>query len=143
MARIRAREWETEVYWTARIGAYLAGDHSPEKGRAARAVFVATEDEVVVGFVAGHLTDRFRCDAELQWINVIEEKRGRGIAGLLIEKIASWFVEQNAMRVCVDPDAPATRLYEKFGATPLNRHWMVWEDSREMMRRAREINRVE
>ncbi|HEY6339236.1 MAG TPA: GNAT family N-acetyltransferase [Candidatus Sulfotelmatobacter sp.] len=141
MANIRSREWETVEYWKARIGAYVAGEHSPQKALRGRAAFVATEKGVVVGFVAGHLTKRFDCQAELEWINVIAEKRGQGIAGWLIETMAGWFVEQNAKRVGVDPDAPARKLYEKFGAAALNRHWMVWEDSREMLRRAAELNR--
>jgi GNAT superfamily N-acetyltransferase len=143
MAAIRAREWESEEYWNARIAAYLSGEHSPTKGLAGRAVFVAEEDGVVVGFVAGHLTKRFDCNAELQWIDVIAEKRGQGIGRRLIEKIAAWFVEQNARRVCVDPDGPARTLYKRFGATALNRHWMVWEDSREMLRRTRKGNEAQ
>ncbi len=138
LATIRSREWETVEYWKGRISAYMAGQHSPQKAQPARAVFVATEEELVIGFVAGHLTKRFDCDAELEWINVIAEKRGQGIAALLIKTIAEWFVAQNARRVCVDPDEPARALYARFGATALNRHWMVWEDSREMLRLARE-----
>ena len=55
--------------------------------------------------------------------------------------IAVWFVEQNALRVRVDPDEPARALYARLGATELNRHWMVWEDSREMLRKARELKK--
>ncbi len=141
MAAIRASEWQTPEYWIARISGYLAGYHSPPKALPARTIFVATENNLVVAFVAGHLTTRFACHAELEWITVLAEKRGQGIAGLLLEKIARWFVEQNALRICVDPDASARSLYAKFGATALNRHWMVWEDSREMLRQALEVNR--
>jgi GNAT superfamily N-acetyltransferase len=141
MAAIRAREWQTEEFWKASIRAYLSGEQSPQKALPLRAAFVAVEEEQVVGFVAGHRTTRHGCDAELQWINVAEEWRGRGTAGLLIERMAAWFVEQNLTRVCVDPDEPARALYAKYGATALNRHWMVWEDSREMLRRAMELNR--
>jgi GNAT superfamily N-acetyltransferase len=145
LATIRSREWETVDFWKGRIGAYMTAQHSPPnvppKAQSARAVFVATEEELVIGFVAGHVTKRFDCDAELQWINVIAEKRGQGIAALLIQAIAVWFVEQNALRVRVDPDEPARALYARLGATELNRHWMVWEDSREMLRKARELKK--
>jgi GNAT superfamily N-acetyltransferase len=141
MAAIRASEWQTKEYWATRIRAYLAGESSPGQAQPGRAAFVAAENEEIVGFVAGHLTKRLKCHGELQWINVVAEKRGQGIAGLLIENIANWFVAQGAVRVCVDPDAAARGLYQKFGATALNRHWMVWEDSRQMLRRAMEVNR--
>jgi len=140
MAAIRAQEWQTEEFWNASIRGYLKGGHSPQKALPERTAFVAVEDEQVVGFVAGHRTTRLGCDGELQWINVPQEKRGRGIAGLLIERMAAWFVEHDAVRICVDPDEPARFLYTKFGATALNRHWMVWEDSRRMLERAREVN---
>jgi GNAT superfamily N-acetyltransferase len=53
----------------------------------------------LVGFVAGHRTRRFDCDAELQWINVAEERRGQGIADKLMAQIGACFIEQDALRV--------------------------------------------
>jgi GNAT superfamily N-acetyltransferase len=102
MASIRAREWETEAYWKSRIGSYMTGEQSPQQAFPARAVFVAVDDGQVVGFVAGHRTRRYGCDGELEWINVVPERRGAGIAGQLLVVMASWFVEQGALRVCVD-----------------------------------------
>jgi ribosomal protein S18 acetylase RimI-like enzyme len=137
MAAIRARERETEAFWAPRIAAYLSGEHSPQQALAARAAFVATEGDAMLGFVSGHRTRRYGCDGELQWVNVAEEARGRGIAGMLMERMAEWFVEQGALRVCVNvaPDnVPAVRLYAKHGAKPLNEHWMVWDDVRRMKR---------
>ncbi|HLJ26029.1 MAG TPA: GNAT family N-acetyltransferase [Candidatus Angelobacter sp.] len=100
---------------------------------AARTALVAVEDGALVGFVAGHGTRRYGCEGELQWINVAEAQRGQGVACTLLVKIAVWFAQQNALRVCVnvDPKNVAARgLYTKFGAQPLNEHWMVWEDIR-------------
>ncbi len=141
LAAIRSREWQTEDYWNVRIFSYLFGDSSPRRLLSGRTAFVAAENSTILGFVAGHLTNRFDCHGELEWINVIPEKRGQGIVGQLIERMAAWFVGQNAVRICIDPDEPARSLYAKFGATALNRHWMVWEDSRQMLARATEINR--
>ena len=135
MAAIRAQEWETEAYWTGRIGSYLRGEHSPQKALPDRAVFVALDGTELVGFVAGHRTRRLGCDGELQWINVVAERRGQGIANSLMARIGAWFVEQNAYRVCVnvEPGNSAARsLYGRFGARALNDHWMIWEDSRAM-----------
>lgn len=135
MAAIRAREWETETYWTGRIGLYLSGEESPQQGLPSRAVFVALDGTELVGFVAGHRTRRLGCGGELQWINVIEERRGQGLADRLMAKIGAWFVGQEAYRVCVnvDPTNTAARiLYKRWGATRLNDYWMIWEDSRAM-----------
>jgi ribosomal protein S18 acetylase RimI-like enzyme len=135
MAAIRAREWETEAYWQRRIGSYIAVEQSPQHALPTRAVFVAVDNGQVVGFVAGHRTRRYGCDAELEWINVAPEQRGRGIAGQLLAVMAFWFVEQGAFRVCVDVEPKNTvaqGLYAKYGAERLNDHWMVWEDARKI-----------
>jgi GNAT superfamily N-acetyltransferase len=135
MAALRAREWESEVFWEDRIRRYLSGEHSPQQALAARAAFVAVDDETVVGFVSGHRTRRYECDGELQWINVVEQRRGSGIAGMLLVTIAGWFVQQGVLQICVnvDPKNFAARgLYVKYGARSLNDDWMVWEDARAM-----------
>jgi GNAT superfamily N-acetyltransferase len=133
MAAIRTRRWESATFWQSRIARYLRGEHSPQPALPPRAAFVAVEDGAVVGFVSGHRTRRYGCDGELQWIDVIEDFRRRGIAGDLLLTIAGWFVEQSALRICVNVDPKnlvARRLYSKYGAQPLNEHWMVWEDVR-------------
>jgi hypothetical protein len=82
---------DRRLYDSAAFAAERASNQS------ARAVFVATEnEELVIGFVAGHLTKSFDCDAELQWINVIAEKRGQGIAALPIQP--SQYGSSNRMR---------------------------------------------
>jgi GNAT superfamily N-acetyltransferase len=139
MASIRAQVWQSEEFWKDRIGRYLKGEHSPQQALTARAAFVVAEDARVVGFVAGHLTRRFGCDGELQWINVVEERRGTGIAGRLMGAIAAWFAQEGAVRICVNVDtenAAARKLYAHYGARPLNEGWMVWEDGREMAARS-------
>lgn len=139
MAAIRAREWETQAYWEARIGGYLSGQRSPQQALPARAVFVAVDGGVVAGFVAGHRTRRYGCDGELEWINVVRESRGKGIAGALLAAMAGWFAAEQLLRVCVDVEpgnAAARRLYGKYGAGALNVHWMVWEDIRVIFGRA-------
>jgi GNAT superfamily N-acetyltransferase len=143
LAGIRAEEWETSAFWEVRIGKYLRGEHSPQHALPARATFVAEQDGSIVGFVSGHRTRRYGCDGELQWMNVASEHRGRGIAGLLLETIADWFVQQALHRVCVNVDpknTAACRLYTKYGAQPLNDHWMVWQDARTMGMRSKEVD---
>jgi len=131
MARIRAAEWETEAYWNARMRGYMEGTHHPQRALAPRVVYVASEGEKIVGLIAGHLTRRHGCDGELEWIDVVAERRGRGIASDLIRILARWFVEQKARRVCVNVsqgNVVAQRLYRRHGAEFLNEYWRVWED---------------
>jgi ribosomal protein S18 acetylase RimI-like enzyme len=131
MAVLRSYHWETAAFWEPRVEQYLFGSHSPQHARPERAAFVAEEGGCVAGFVAGHLTRRYQCDGELQWINVAPDYRGRGIAGSLLVAMAKWFGEQNARRICVDvvpENTVALRFYSAHGAVPLNPHWMAWED---------------
>jgi RimJ/RimL family protein N-acetyltransferase len=127
MASIRAQEWATEAFWQERIREYLRKEHSPRQALSARAAFVAVQEGKVVGFVAGHRTRRYGCEGELQWINVVKAKHGCGAAGELLSKMSAWFVEQKALRICVDVDpknAAARNLYAKYGARPLHQHWI-------------------
>src|SRR5689334_11037592 len=131
MARLRASVRGDEEYWTERISGYLQGTHNPQRALPERISYVAVEADVVAGFVAGHLTKRYGCDGELQWINVAAEYRGRGVADELLRLLAGWFVERDARRVCVDVDpanAPARSFYMRNGAKELNEHWLVWDD---------------
>lgn len=131
MARIRAMEWETEEYWQNRITAYLAGQLHPQHALKPRISYVSYAGDGLVGFIAGHLTRRHACDGELEWINVVPEQRGSGIASELLRLLAGWFVRKKALRVCVDvqpTNTAARRLYRRHGAEDLNPHWLVWND---------------
>ena len=88
---------------------------------------MATEAESPIGYAAGHLTRRFRCDGELQWIYVASPWRGDEVATKLLQLVATWFVSKGAQRICVDPgNEKARRFYRRHGAVDLNKHWMVW-----------------
>jgi hypothetical protein len=80
-------------------------------------------------YVAGHLTRRFNCDGELQWIYVVREHRRSHVATELVGLLAGWFTAQRASRICVDVgDESARPFYSSLGAVDLNKHWMVWTD---------------
>jgi GNAT superfamily N-acetyltransferase len=112
-----------------RMARYLAGVHHPQQALPPRAMWIATTGESPIGYVAGHLTRRFDCDGELQWIYVVPEHRRTRVASTLLGLLAEWFVEQHARRVCVDVGDDAARpFYRRHGAVELSRHWMVWED---------------
>jgi hypothetical protein len=80
LAVIRSKDWETPDYWTLRIEGYMKAEIHPQKALGPRVVYLATENERVAGFIAGHLTQRFNCDGELEWIDVIEQYRIRASA---------------------------------------------------------------
>jgi len=136
MARVRALDRGTEEFWVTRISAYMNGEHHPQQALTPRILYVAIESENLVGFVAGHLTRRFNCSGELEWISVLPEYRKKGIASGLLHLLAAWFVENKSLRICVDVDpdnSSAQQFYRKHGAENLNRHWLVWNDIREVM----------
>ena len=140
MARIRACDWGELEYWENRISRYLDGEFNPQLALAPRTCYVALEESSVVGFAAGHLTRRHACKGELQWINVIPERRGSGVAFQLFRLLAGWFVQHSAFRICVDVDPlneTARTFYTRNGAEKLNDHWLVWSDIRGVLGRQR------
>jgi ribosomal protein S18 acetylase RimI-like enzyme len=133
MAAIRAGDWGTEEYWRERIRQYLTHKLDPKEALRPRVSFVCVERSRVVGLIAGHLTRRFGCDGELEWISVLPRSRSRGIASELFFRLAKWFVAQGAQYICVDVEPSnqgARRFYARHGAQDLKPHWMVWQDIR-------------
>jgi ribosomal protein S18 acetylase RimI-like enzyme len=131
MAQIRAGDWGTEEYWRERIPRYLSNQLQPRQALQYRVAFVGICEENVIGLIAGHLTRRFGCHGELEWISVRPEYRGGAAGTQLLRLLASWFVERHASRICVDvePSNQAARnFYSRCGAKDLKPHWMVWHD---------------
>jgi GNAT superfamily N-acetyltransferase len=113
----------------ARMLAYLVGEHHPRHALGPLAMWMALDGESPVGYVAGHLTRRFECDGELQYLYVVPSHRRSGVASGLLASLAAWFAEQDARRVCVDVGSEeGRRFYRSQGATDLAPHWMVWDD---------------
>jgi ribosomal protein S18 acetylase RimI-like enzyme len=110
---------------------YLRGIHHPQRALPPRTACIAVQDEEVVGYIAGHLTERYDCEGELQYIWVAVKHRRSGIASRLLRMLAEWFCEQGARRICVDVEpenAGARSFYISHGARELNPHWLVWRD---------------
>lgn len=128
------RSRASDVEWgpaDPRTAAYLEGKHHPQKALLPRAIFVALQDSSVLGYIGGHLTERYKCDGELQYLWVAQDQRRAGVASDLLRLLADWFSEQQASRICVDvlPDnARARAFYARHGAVELNPHWLVWND---------------
>ena len=129
LAGIRAISWGTEDYWIQRITGYLSGELHPQQALPPRIIYLAFIDGEPAGLIAGHLTKRFNCEGELEWIDVIPAYQRKHIASDLLQLLAKWFINNQAYRICVDPgNDEARKFYKHNGATPLNQHWMVWED---------------
>ena len=128
MAEIRAADWGTEEYRRDRILQYLTQKLHPREAMGPRVAFVCVERKRIVGLIAGHLTRRFGCHGELEWISIRPQYRSRGIASQLLCHLAQWFVAHDARRVCVDVEPSnqvARRFYARHGAEDLKPHWMV------------------
>jgi ribosomal protein S18 acetylase RimI-like enzyme len=133
MAGLRVEQYgeASTQHWQDRIAGYLQGELNPQQALATRAIYVADKGEKIVGFIAGHLTRRFGCDGELQWINVGSDYRGTGIALDLLRQLAAWFISQKALHICVNcaaDNTAAQKFYQRHGARHLNEHWLTWED---------------
>lgn len=114
-----------------RMAAYLEGKHHPQQALPPRVVYVALAARAVVGYIAGHLTRRYDCDGEVQYLFVVPQHRRTGVGAQLLRLLARWFTQQRAQRICVnvEPDNAAARaLYTRHGATVLNQFWLIWGD---------------
>lgn len=121
-----------------RMTAYMQGTHHPQQALAPRVVLVGLADHRVVGYIAGHLTRRYQCEGELQYLFVAPPYRRAGVAAELLARLADWFESQGAHRVCVNvapENAPARAFYAKCGAQELRRFWYVWKDVQGCLRR--------
>ena len=131
IAQLRSASWETPDFWEPRVRAYMSGTHSPRFAFKERIPYVAEEKGRLTGMIAGHLTSRYECNGEVQWVDVDPGRTRQGIGTCLMRQLALWFAERRAVRICVDvrPDNLGARgFYQAHGAEVLNDHWMVWED---------------
>ena len=131
MARIWSIEGREGGASAERMARYLGGEHHPRQALPPRVLWVALDGDSLVGYAAGHLTRRYHCDGELQWIYVLPERRRAGIASELLRRLAGWFVEQHAGRVCVNVDptnAAALHFYARHHVETMTDQWRVWAD---------------
>lgn len=114
-----------------RMARYLNGKHHPQKALTRRVMYVAEDEDSIIGYIGGHLTERYDCEGELQYLYVAPAYRRAGIASGMLRSLWRWFRDNDARRICVDvePDnAAARRFYAAHGATHLDTHWLVWSD---------------
>jgi len=116
---VRLQRWHT----------YFNGS-SPQTSKPERLVLKAEVDEKMVGYIAGHLTNRFEKDAEIQSFYVLKPYQRQGIGRQLFFKFVEWMQQQHAQSLCVGiaEDNPYQAFYLKQGADYLNPHWLYWDD---------------
>jgi GNAT superfamily N-acetyltransferase len=105
-----------------RMVANFDGRHHPQQALAPRVGYVAVGPPGMVGYIAGHLSRRFNCDGELQYLFVSWTYRRQGVARDLVAHLAAWFARHRASYVCVNVNSqsPAARpFYLSLGATDL------------------------
>ena len=115
-----------------RMKAYFEGHHHPGQALPERVGYVATIDDAVIGYIAGHRTTRHGCDGELQYLFVAAAYRRQQIAATLLRSLAHWFSQQGARKICVaiaaDSPPEAKPFVETLGATPLKNNWYAWQN---------------
>lgn len=111
-----------------RWSAYMRKEHHPQKAKDPRIVYLAIGDGKTVGFVAGHLTERFDLEGELQSIYILPEHQRQGLGTLLVITLAKWFKKWDAKAVCVDHKDGSEGFYIKLGAQPNEHGWLVWDN---------------
>jgi GNAT superfamily N-acetyltransferase len=114
----------------SRWDGYVRRIHHPQHALEPRILFAALVDHRLIGYIAGHFSQRHGMEGELQSIYVLKDYHGCGIGTALLERLAGWFVENKRRRVCVgiDPRNPYKKFYEKHGARHINEHWLAWDD---------------
>lgn len=130
MVHARARD-PTAGPADPRMARYLEGKHHPHQALEPRVMFVGMVGNAVVGYIGGHLTRRYDCHGELQYLYVVPRHRRSGVASELLVRLAEWFAEREALRVCVDVEPSnetARAFYVRHGAAELSEYWMVWTD---------------
>lgn len=108
--------------------AYIRKEHHPRDAKAPRIVYVTIVNREIVGFIAGHLTERFGLDGELQSVYILPEHQGRGLGTQLVIALAKWFKKWDAKEVCVDHKNGSEGFYIKLGAKFNNHRWLVWDN---------------
>lgn len=133
IARLCANAPQEEGYWKARIYGYMNFELNPHQATDKRLVYVAVHKDIIVGFIAGHLTKRAEYTGQIQWIMTAEQCRRTGVASELIWIMAGWFIEHHvtSVRTDVDPENTGTWLfYQYHHALSINRYWLFWDDIR-------------
>jgi GNAT superfamily N-acetyltransferase len=107
--------------------AYIRKEH-PQTSKEPRVIYAAIAGGEMVGYIAGHLTERFGMDGELESIYILYEHQRRGLGTRLVIELAKWFQTWNVTKVCVDAVPQSQGFYLKLEARPFRGPWLVWDN---------------
>lgn len=131
IARLCAESRQEEGYWKARIEGYLNLEFNPHQATTDRMICVAIKKEIIIGFIAGHLTKRQEYAGQIQWIGTALQNRRVGIASELLSILSEWFIghDVKSVRVDIDPENTAAQeFYRHHHASGINQYWLYWDD---------------
>lgn len=103
---------------------------SPKSSKPERVILKAVIDSHIAGYIAGHLTNRYEMDAEIQSFYILINYQRNGIGKSLLMKFVEWLNGHQAKRLCVGiaKGNKYQAFYLKFGGKHLNEHWIYWDD---------------
>jgi GNAT superfamily N-acetyltransferase len=118
-----------------RWGTYFNGT-SPESSKPQRIILKAVTDGTIIGYIAGHLTNRYGLDAEIQSFYILKEYQRNDTGKQLLKKFVEWLLTQPAKSLCVGikPENKFQAFYLKYGGKHLNEHWIYWDDMEELVK---------
>ena len=72
-----------------RMAIYLRREHHPQKALLPRVMYLAETPEGPIGYIGGHLTERYGCDGEVQYpsvwtLTLITRARGLSTMGMAL-----------------------------------------------------------
>lgn len=78
--------------------AYIRKEHGPRGAKDPRIIYVALADGEIVGFIAGHLTERLGLEGELESIYILPEHQRQKLGTQLVIALAKWFTDSDRLK---------------------------------------------
>jgi GNAT superfamily N-acetyltransferase len=121
-----ATDYDGRLY---RWQTYFEGE-SPVSAKPERITLKAVEVGKIIGYISGHLTNRYSKNAEIESFYILKEWQRKGIGSALLKHFSEWLINNDAKSLCVGifPENPYQAFYAKYGAKYLNPHWMYWDN---------------
>jgi GNAT superfamily N-acetyltransferase len=123
-----------------RWGTYFNGT-SPASSKPPRIILKAVTDGTIIGYIAGHPTNRYSLDAEIQSFYILKEYQRNGTGKQLLKKFVEWLLTQPAKNLCagIKPENKYQAFYLKYGGKHLNEHWIYWDDMEELVKQLHSV----
>ena len=117
-----------------RWGTYFNGT-SPASSKPPRIILKAVTDGTIIGYIAGHLTNRYGLDAEIQSFYILKEYQRNGTGKQLLKILVEWLLTQHAKSLCagINPANKYQAFYLKYGGRYLNEYWIWWNDAEKLL----------